>query len=140
MMQRRGLAVFAVVAAWSACAATAAYAQSKPAQSKPAETKPIDGSAAAGRILALRACTGCHVVAPDQPYMPIYKGARRPPDFKDIANKPDINAAALRTYLASLPTIPKNAQMANADLNEEELRDVSAFIMTLHDKSPLSSR
>jgi len=46
----------------------------------------------------------------------------------------------LRAYLASLPVIPKNSQMANPDLTEEELRDVSAFIMSLRDKSPLSSR
>ena len=124
-MLSRGLAALAAVTAWTIVAATASYAQ----------TKPIDSSAAAGRALALHACTSCHVVAPDQPYMPIYKGAANPPDFKDIANKPNVSAAWLRTYLASLPVIPKPSQMANPDLTEKEMRDVSAFIMTLRDKS-----
>jgi len=129
-MQKIGLAVFAAVAACSAFTSAAAYA----------ETKPVEGSATAGRTFALQACTGCHVVAPDQPHMPIYKGTIHPPDFRDIANKPNVSAASLRAYLASLPVIPKNSQMANPDLTEEELRDVSAFIMSLRDKSPLSSR
>lgn len=129
-MQSRGLAVFAALAAWNAFTATATYAQ----------TKPIDGNAAAGRTFALEACTGCHVVAADQRYMPVYKGTPRPPDFKDIANKPNVTAAWVRDFLASLPAIPKKGQMANADLSEEQMRNVAAFIMTLRDKSPQSSR
>ena len=131
----RGVAVFIAVAASSAFPATA-----KDAQIKAAQPGSIDGDVTAGRKLALDACTGCHVVAADQPYNPIYKGAIRPPDFKDIANKPNVSAASLRSYLVSLPAIPKNSQMANVDLTEEELRDVTAFIMTLGDKSSASSR
>lgn len=134
-MQSTGLAVLAAVGLWTVCTAIATYAQTKPAQ-----TKPVDGSdVVAGRTLAMQACTSCHVVAADQPYMPIYKGAIHPPDFKDIANKPNVDAAWLRSYLASLPVIPKYAQMANVDLTEEQMRDVSAFIMTLRDKAPQSS-
>jgi len=129
-MLYRGLAILAVVATWNACTATSMCAQSKS----------TDGGTAAGRALALQACTGCHVVAADQPYAPVYKGTPRPLDFKDIANKPNTSAASLRRYLATLPVIPKASQMANPDLTEEELRNVSAFIMTLRDKSPLGSR
>jgi mono/diheme cytochrome c family protein len=129
-MQSRGLALLAALLAWNAVAAVATDAR----------TKPLDGSAAAGRTLALQACTSCHVVIADQPYKPIYKGTRRVADFKDIANKPNTSAASLRAYLASLPVIPKNGQMANPDLNEEQLRNISAFIMTLRDQSPRSSR
>lgn len=118
------------VAAWNVVTAIAAQA----------ETKPLDGSAVAGRTLALQACTSCHVVASDQPYKPIYKGAVRPLDFKDIANKPNTSAASLRAYLAALPVVPKNWQMANPDLNEQELRDVSAFIMTLRNQLPRPSQ
>lgn len=140
-MSSRGLVVFAAVVALNAFTATVPYAQPKPIQPKPIQPKPIDGDVAAGRTLALQACTGCHLVASDQPYRPILKRTPRPPDFKDIANKPDVTAAWLRNYLASLPAIPtKSSQMANADLSEEEMRDVSAFIMTLRDKSPISSR
>jgi len=124
-MLSRGVAILAAVAACTAFAATATYAQNKP----------VDGSAAAGRDLALQACTGCHVVASDQPYPPIYKGKGRPPEFREIANRPNVSAAWLHNYLASLPVIPKTGQMANPDLSEEDVRDVSAFIMTLRDNS-----
>jgi mono/diheme cytochrome c family protein len=127
-MKSRGLVLLTAVAAWNAVTAIATHAQSKT----------FEGSVAAGRTLALQACASCHVVAADQPYKPIYRGAVRPADFKDIANKPSASAASLRAYLASLPVIPKNSQMANPDLNEQELRDVSAFIMTLRDQSPKS--
>jgi mono/diheme cytochrome c family protein len=135
-MLSRGFVLFAAVVACNALTATATYAQSKPV----AQGKPVDGSVEAGRDLALNACTGCHMVARDQPYPPIYKGKGRPPDFKDIANKPDMNAAALRNYLASLPVVPKTGKMANPDLTEDEMRDVSNFIMTLRDESSASSR
>ena len=129
-MPSRGLAVFAAVAAWHVGAATAAYAQ----------TKPIDGNAAAGRVLALEVCTGCHVVASDQRYPPVYKGKGHPPEFKEIANRPNMSAAWLHDYLKSLPDIPKIGQMANPDLSEEQMRNVAAFIMTLRDQPPPSSR
>lgn len=124
-MLSRGLVVFAAVAACNALTATATYAQSKP----------IDGSAEAGRDFALQACTGCHIVARDQPYPPIYKGKGHPAEFRDIANRPNVSAVSLRDYLASLPVIPQTGQMANPDLSEEEMRNVSAFIMTLRDTS-----
>jgi mono/diheme cytochrome c family protein len=92
------------------------------------------GDAAAGRALALEACTGCHIVAADQPFKPIYTGSLRPPDFKDIANKPNTTAASLRHYLATLPTVPADSRMANPDLTAVQLEDVVAFIMTLRDK------
>jgi len=129
-MSKIALAVIATVIAWDVSVPTAAYAQ----------IKPSDGNVAAGRALALQACTSCHVVTADQPYKPILKRTPSPPDFKDIANKPNVTAASLRRYLASLPAIPKGSQMANPDLTEEELRDVTAFIMTLGDKSSASSR
>lgn len=122
--------MLAAFVAWGAFAASACYAQ----------PKSIDGNVPEGRALALQACTSCHVVAADQPYMPILKRTPRPPDFKDIANKPNVSAAWLRDYLASLPAIPKESKMANPDLTEEEMRDVSAFIMTLRGTSPQSSR
>jgi mono/diheme cytochrome c family protein len=124
-MLNRGIAVLAAVAACSAFTANAICGQKKP----------VDGSAAAGRDLALQACTGCHIVASDQPYPPIYKGKGRPPEFKEIANRPNVSAAWLHNYLGSLPVIPKAGQMANPDLSEQELRAVSAFIMTLRDNS-----
>jgi hypothetical protein len=78
------LTVLAVFAAWSARAA---------------KEQPAEGNVQAGRAFALLACTGCHVVAPDQPFKPVYQGPPNPPDFKDIANQPGTTADSLRHYL-----------------------------------------
>jgi mono/diheme cytochrome c family protein len=122
-------AIFAGVAALAASAEFAAHAQPKPV-----------GDAKEGHTFALEACTGCHVVASDQPFKPIYAGDVHPPDFKDIANKPSVTADSLIHYLDTLPTIPKDSQMANADLTPEQTHDVVAYILSLRDKQPLPSR
>jgi mono/diheme cytochrome c family protein len=116
-------AVLPVVAAAVAYAQLAAHAQPKPG-----------GDAKEGRTFALEACTGCHIVALDQPFKPIYAGDIHPPDFKDIANKPGAAADLLIHYLDTLPTIPKDSQMANADLTPEQTRDVVAYILSLRGK------
>jgi len=119
-------AVLALIAALAVCADFAVRAQPKP-----------PGDVKEGRTLALEACTGCHIVAADQPFKPIYAGDVRPLDFKDIANKPEVTADSLIHYLDSLPLIPKDSQMANADLSPEQTRDVVAYILSLRDKRPL---
>ena len=91
------------------------------------------GDAEAGRSLALTACTGCHVVATDQPFKPIYPGPL--PDFKTIANKPNTTAASLKHYLETLPDVPKPGQMANPLLSSKDLQDVVAYIVSLRDVS-----
>jgi hypothetical protein len=91
------------------------------------------GNAEDGRTFALRACTGCHVVAPDQPFKPIYTGPPRPPDFKEIAKRPNLAAASLLHHVETLPAVPKNLRMANPLLSSQELRDVVAFIISLRD-------
>jgi len=101
-----------------------------------AQTKRVEGDAAAGRTLALSACTGCHIVASDQPFNPEWTGPPRPPDFKTIANRPDVTATSLQHHLETLPTVPRRPGMANPDLSDEQLRDVAAFILTLRDASP----
>jgi mono/diheme cytochrome c family protein len=121
-MQPRELLVLALVAVALVQPGPAAHAQTKP------------GSPAAGRILALQACTGCHIVAPDQPFKPVFTGPPHPPDFKDIANDPNVTAAKLRSHLSSLPVVPRHPGMANPELTSEQLRDVAAFILSLRDK------
>jgi mono/diheme cytochrome c family protein len=116
-------AVLAVIAAVAAFAELAAHAQPKP-----------PGDAKEGRTFALEACTGCHVVASDQPFKPIYGGDIHPPDFKEIASKPGVTADSLIHYLDTLPTIPKDSHMANADLTPEQTRDVVAYILSLRGK------
>jgi mono/diheme cytochrome c family protein len=94
---------------------------------KPAER----GNADAGRNLALEACTGCHVVSDNQRFAPLLKGV---PDFREIANRPNVTAASLRRTIAALPQVPRRGQMANPLLTDAELADVAAYIMTLRDQ------
>jgi len=96
-----------------------------------AQKSQAQGNAEAGRALALTACTGCHVVLPDQPFPPLITG---PPDFHRVANRTDTTAAALRRWFSSLPTIPPPGKMANPDLTNEQVDDIIAFIMTLRDQ------
>jgi len=98
-------------------------------------TKLAPGDVEAGRALALQACTGCHVVQPDQRFKPVFTGPPHPPDFKDIANGPHVTAASLQHHLKNLPTVPQQPSMANPDLTSKELRDVVAFILTLRDSA-----
>ncbi len=93
----------------------------------------VPGRAGAGRDLALRACTGCHVVSPDQPFAPIIDRAPPPPDFRSIANMPNTTAASLRRYLSQLPAVPPPGRMADPYLNRDEREDIIAFIMSLRE-------
>ena len=126
-MSTTRFAVLAVTATLASYAAFVAHAQPKPA-----------GDLKEGHTFALEACTGCHIVASDQPFKPIYAGDIRPADFKDIANKPSVTADSLIHYLDALPIIPKDSQMANAALTHEQTRDVVAYILSLRDKQPLA--
>ena len=110
LREHRALAVMIVFAT---CGALSAVAQNKLSQD----------NAEAGRALALQACTGCHVVVPDQPSKPVYAGSPHPPDFKDIANKPKLTAASLKRFLESLPAVPKGTKMPNPDLTSQEIKD-----------------
>ena len=112
------LAVFVMSAAWLG-------------SSTNAQTTSAEGKAEAGRTFALQACTGCHLVAPDQPFKPIYTGTPRPPDFREIANRPNTTAASLRHHLQTLPAVPTDLHMANPLLSNQQLRDVVAFIISL---------
>ena len=125
-MSAKQFAVLVLIAIAGAHAGLAVRAQPKPA----ADTKE-------GRALGLEACTGCHIVASDQPFKPIHAGDIPAPDFKDIANKPGVTADSLIHYLDTLPTIPKGSQMANANLAAEQTRDVVAYILSLRDKQSL---
>jgi cytochrome c553 len=121
-------------------AIVAASAGAPPATSAQMQTTLVAGNAGDGRTFALRACTGCHVVEPDQPFKPIYTGPPSPPSFKEIANQPKVTAASLRHHLETLPAVPKNLHIANALLSSQELRDVVAFIITLRDNPAAPTR
>jgi len=105
-----------------------------------AQTVSVEGEAERGRTFALQACTGCHLVAPNQPFKPIYTGTPRPPDFAEIANRPNITSASLQHHLQTLPAVPKDSLMANPMLSNEQLRQVVAFIITLRNQPANSAR
>jgi cytochrome c1 len=63
-----------------------------------------------------------------------YAGPPYPPDFKDIANRSNVTAAALQHHLETLPAVPQNSRMPNQILSAQELRNVVAFILSLRDK------
>jgi mono/diheme cytochrome c family protein len=96
-----------------------------------ADTANAHGDANAGRDLALEACTGCHVVSNNQRFAPLLKGA---PDFREIANRPNLTAASLRRTIAALPQVPRKERMANPQLTDHQLADVTAYIMTLREQ------
>jgi mono/diheme cytochrome c family protein len=112
--------VLTFTALFAASTPSLAYAQARP-----------QGDAQEGRAFALEACTSCHVVAADQRFKPITTATPRPPDFREIANRLNVTAASLLHDLASMPTIPKDSRMANADLTDEQARDVVAYILSL---------
>jgi mono/diheme cytochrome c family protein len=89
------------------------------------------GNASAGRDFALRACTGCHIVAPDQPFAPLIDRTPAPPDFRAIANKPNTTPESLRRFFASLRPVPAPGQMADPYISREQRENIIAFIMTL---------
>jgi hypothetical protein len=92
---------------------------------------PTMADAGAGRDLAFRACTGCHIVSPDQPFAPLIDRTPPPPDFAAIANKPNTTPRSLRRFFASLRPVPPPGQMADPYLTQRDLENIIAFIMTL---------
>jgi hypothetical protein len=87
--------------------------------------------AAAGRELALRVCTGCHIVSPDQPFGPVIARVPPPPDFHTIANMPNTTPASLRRFFSTLRPVPAPSHMADPYLRRDERENIIAFIMTL---------
>jgi len=128
-MKTRSLVVAAAVA-WLGALPLAAGAQ----------TRPVSSDAEAGRALALRACAGCHVVEPTHPVTPRFLASPHPPDFKDIANQPNLTTASLQHHLQTLPEVPQEPSMANPDLTDTQLRYIVAFILTLRDRAASPGR
>jgi mono/diheme cytochrome c family protein len=92
------------------------------------------GDPAAGFAVASEICAECHMVeavegafpAPDPlPFEELW-----PLPFEEIANTPGITAMALFAWMTTThPTMP------NIVLEEEDLRDVVAYILSLKDET-----
>lgn len=106
MCQEARVVAFAAVLA---AAAFNAYAQ--------------DGDILAGHAFAREACKACHMAEESSP-----RRITIGPAFRDVANTRGITATALRVFLTS-----SHPKMPNLILTPEEIADVSAYILSLHD-------
>lgn len=78
-----------------------------------------------GRRLALDVCASCHAVRAGQTQSPLAKA----PSFEEIANTRGMTAAALNFWFTAHvhPTMPL------LKLSPQQVRDVSAYILSLRD-------
>jgi hypothetical protein len=88
------------------------------------------GGTSVGRDFAIEFCTACHVVAPDQPEGPIYRGPT--PSFVQIANKPGTTAESLRHFVrATHPTVVKPLDMPAVEVSDYQLSEIIGYILSL---------
>ncbi|MBS3651592.1 c-type cytochrome [Pseudaminobacter sp. 19-2017] len=78
-----------------------------------------------GRALAREVCASCHAVLGDQSRSPVAEA----PSFKTIAMTPGMTAAALNVWLTS----HDHFSMPRIELSRDEVRNVSAYILSLKD-------
>ena len=86
-----------------------------------------DGDVVAGHAFAREACNACHVVETKQkkPRLIVIG-----PAFRDIANTRGMTATALRVFLTT-----SHPKMPNLILTPEEIADVTAYILSLRNRS-----
>jgi mono/diheme cytochrome c family protein len=83
-----------------------------------------------GRLLALTACTECHVVSSDQPEPPVLRPAA--PSFREIANRRGATAKSLRAFLLTThKTLETPPNMPRMWLYEDDVTSVVAYILSL---------
>jgi hypothetical protein len=83
-----------------------------------------------GRHLAILLCTGCHVVAPEQPYAPTLN----PPaaSFQTIACRADTTVVSLRKFLTTTHQGLDNQNgMPDPMLAEFQIEEISAYLLSL---------
>ena len=96
----------------------------------PMQDPPSEGDPQAGKELALKLCSSCHVVSPDQASAP----ALQPPAlaFQFIANRRDLGSQSLRDFLAKTHSnIRSPLGMPNLNLTDEQAADVASYILAL---------
>jgi mono/diheme cytochrome c family protein len=76
---------------------------------------------AKGESIARTWCAGCHSIEASGPEL-----GSGPPSFMSVARKPGTNKATLRIFLSTA-----HAKMANYALSQDEIADVSAYILSL---------
>ena len=78
-----------------------------------------------GQRLALDICASCHAVGASQTLSPDAAA----PTFRAIAHTPGMTEAALTVWLTAHP----HHRMPNLILSGQQVRDVSAYILSLQD-------
>ncbi|MBY0509375.1 MAG: c-type cytochrome, partial [Rhodospirillaceae bacterium] len=87
-------------------------------------TSPVAGNVARGRAIAEAKCVVCHIIGGGVGEGPAYTTA---PDFATVANTRNMSPIVLRSFLTGPhPTMPR------LSLNEEQVRDIIAYIMSQH--------
>ena len=92
----------------------------------PASAQSSAETVAAGRSLAMRSCSACHVVS-ERPQQPAVDGV---PSFAQIARNPDTTPDGLRTFIQA-PHPP----MPNFSLSRKQIDEVAAYIMSLRPRT-----
>lgn len=94
---------------------------------------PTSPSASAGRVVFARSCGACHAVLGSDAL------GRVGPDLTHIASRPTIGAGALTNtsehlarWITNAPAVKEGVRMPAVPLTDAELRDVIAYIQTLH--------
>ena len=83
-----------------------------------------------GHQLAAMLCAQCHVAAADQRFMPNLDPPA--PPFTTIAQRPDLGAEWLKTYLATTHRGLDNPKgMPNPYLADYQVRQVTAYLLSL---------
>jgi cytochrome c oxidase subunit 2 len=94
---------------------------------------PTTASASAGRVVFARSCGVCHAVAGTEAL------GRMGPDLTHLASRPTIGAGALTNssehlarWIRNAPGVKEGVRMPPMALTDAELRDVVAYLGTLH--------
>lgn len=114
-MLRPVLFAVALITAGSTAIVSAATARPK----EPA----LSTSAKRGLAIAQARCATCHAISPND-------SSPNPeaPSFDDIANREGLTSATLRGYLRDAHNYP---EAMNFRINRKQVRDLSAYIVTL---------
>jgi cytochrome c oxidase subunit 2 len=98
-----------------------------------AAAAPTTRSSSAGRVVFVRSCGACHSVVGSEAL------GRMGPDLTHLASRPTIGAGALTNtsehltqWIRNAPGVKEGVRMPPMTLTDAELRDVVAYLETLH--------
>lgn len=84
-----------------------------------------------GHELAVLYCGNCHLAAPDQPSPPVWKFPPAP-SFESIAQRDDVSAQSLRTFLTTTHRGLDNPRgMPSPNLADYQINQVVTYILSM---------